>query len=135
METGQSEDPRQFLIGDLFSGGRRGMAVAIIDHGSVVYVQSYGIRNVNGDPLTIDTVMYGASLTKTVVAYAVMQLVDQGKLKLDTPIEADLDQPLPSCGPDPVFPDAAALRETAAHRKAAPTDSRPRALASRRTSS
>ena len=23
METGQSEDPRQFLIGDLFSGGRR----------------------------------------------------------------------------------------------------------------
>lgn len=23
METGQPEDPRQFLIGDLFSGGRR----------------------------------------------------------------------------------------------------------------
>lgn len=85
--------------------GAKGIAVAIIDHGNVVYVQSYGIRNVNGDPLTIDTVMYGASLTKTVFAYAVMQLVDQGKLKLDTPIEADLDQPLPSYGPDSVFPD------------------------------
>ena len=34
-----------------------------------------------------------------------MQLVDQGKLNLDTPIKADLDNPLPSYGPDPVFPD------------------------------
>ncbi len=82
-----------------------GMAVAVIDHGKVSYVQSYGIRNANKDPLTTDTIMYGASLTKTVFAYTVMQLVDQGKLKLDTPIRDDLDQPLPSYGPDPVFPD------------------------------
>ena len=83
----------------------KGMAVAVIDHGKVGYVQSYGIRNAKGDPLTTDTVMYGASLTKTVFAYTTMQLVDQGKLKLDTPIEFDLDKPLPSYGPDPVFPD------------------------------
>src|SRR5277367_438665 len=83
----------------------RGMAIAVIDQGKVGYVQSYGIRNAQGDRLAIDTVMYGASLTKTVFAYTVMQLVDQGKLNLDTPIEADLDKPLPSYGPDPVFPD------------------------------
>ena len=82
-----------------------GMAVAVIDHGKVSYVQSYGIRNANGDPLARDTVMYGASITKTVFAYTVMQLVDQGKIKLDTPIEADFDKPLPTYGPDPVFPD------------------------------
>jgi CubicO group peptidase (beta-lactamase class C family) len=82
-----------------------GMAVAIIDHGKVGYVHAYGIRNFKGDPLTTDTVMYGASLTKTVFAYTVMQLVDQGKLNLDTPIKGDLDNPLPSYGPDPVFPD------------------------------
>jgi CubicO group peptidase (beta-lactamase class C family) len=74
-------------------------------HGKVVYVQAYGIRNAKRDPLTKDTVMYGASLTKTVFAYTVMQLVDQGKLNLDTPLKDDLDQPLPSYGPDPVFPD------------------------------
>jgi hypothetical protein len=73
----------------------KGMAVAVIDHGKVGYVHAYGIRNTNGDPLTIDTVMYGASLTKTVFAYAVMQLVDQGKLKLDIPMKEDLDNPLP----------------------------------------
>jgi CubicO group peptidase (beta-lactamase class C family) len=85
--------------------GAKGIAVAVIDHGKVVFVNSYGIRNAKGDPLTTDTIMYGASLTKTVFAYTVMQLVDQGKLKLDTPIAADLDQPLPTYPPDPVFPD------------------------------
>ena len=82
-----------------------GMAVAVIDHGKVGYVQAYGQRNVKGDPLATDTVMYGASLTKTVFAYTVLQLVDQGKLKLDTPLKDDLDKPLTSYGPDPVFPD------------------------------
>ena len=82
-----------------------GMAVAVIDHGKVGYVHAYGIRNAKGDPLTPDTVMYGASLTKTVFTYTLMQLVDQGKLNLDTPVKDDLDKPLPSYGPDPVFPD------------------------------
>ena len=82
-----------------------GMAVAVVDHGKVIYVNAYGIRNAKGDPLTKDTVMYGASLTKTVFAYTVMQLVDQGKLDIDKPIKNDLDNPLPTYGPDPVFPD------------------------------
>jgi CubicO group peptidase (beta-lactamase class C family) len=82
-----------------------GMAVAVVDRGKVGYVQAYGIRNAKGDPLTIHTVMYGASITKTVLAYTTMQLVDQGKLNLDTPIKDDLDHPLTSYGPDPVFPD------------------------------
>ena len=82
-----------------------GMAVAVIDHGKVGYVHAYGIRNAKGDPLTTDTVMYGASLTKMVFAYTVMQLVDQGKLNLDTPLKDDLDKPLPSYGPDQIFPD------------------------------
>jgi CubicO group peptidase (beta-lactamase class C family) len=83
----------------------KGMAVAVIDHGKVGYAHAYGVRNAKGDPLTTDTVMYGASLTKTVFAYTVMQLVDRGKLNLDTPIKDDLDKPLPKYGPDSVFPD------------------------------
>jgi CubicO group peptidase (beta-lactamase class C family) len=82
-----------------------GVGVAVIDHGKVGYVHAYGIRNANGDPLTTNTVMYGASLTKMVFAYTVMQLIDQHKLNLDTPLKDDLDKPLPSYGPDPVFPD------------------------------
>jgi len=81
-----------------------GMAVAVVDHGKVGYVHAYGLRNAKGDPLTTDTVMYGASITKTVFAYTVMQLVDQGRINLDIPIKEDLDMPLPTYGPDPVFP-------------------------------
>jgi len=47
--------------------GAKGIAVAVIDHGKIGYVHTYGIRNAKGDPLTTDTVMYGASLTKTVL--------------------------------------------------------------------
>jgi CubicO group peptidase (beta-lactamase class C family) len=93
-------------VGKIMTGTHaKGMAVAVIDHGDVGYIQAYGIRNAKGDLLTTDTVMYGASVTKTVFAYTVMQLVDQGKLRLDTPLKDDLDKPLPSYGPDPVFPD------------------------------
>ena len=80
-----------------------GLAIALIDHGQVQYVQAYGERDAKGDPLQTDTVMYGASITKTVFAYTVMQLVDQGKLKLDTPIADDLDKPLPDYDPDTIY--------------------------------
>jgi CubicO group peptidase (beta-lactamase class C family) len=93
------------VSGIITSTHSKGMAVAVIDHGKVGYVHAYGVRNAKEDPLTADTVMYGASLTKTVFAYTVMRLVDEGKLNLDTPLKDDLDQPLPSYGPDPVFPD------------------------------
>jgi len=74
--------------------GAKGLALAIIDGGKVRYVQAYGVRDAQGDPLRTDTVMYGASLTKTVFAYHVLQLVDQGKLALDTPLADYLDKPL-----------------------------------------
>ncbi|MET0337474.1 MAG: serine hydrolase domain-containing protein [Caulobacter sp.] len=46
-------------------------------------------------PLTADTVMYGASLTKFTFAYMVMQLVDEGVVQLDWPIDRYLKKPLP----------------------------------------
>jgi CubicO group peptidase (beta-lactamase class C family) len=85
--------------------GGRGLALAVIDGGRVVYVQAYGVRNAQGEPLQTDTVMYGASLTKTLFAYTVLQLVDERKLSLDTPLANYLDRPLPEYGPDPVHPD------------------------------
>ncbi len=75
-----------------------GMAIAVIDDGRVAYAQAYGARNAKGDPLQIDTVMYGASLTKTVMAYTMLTLVDQGKLDLDAPLGDYLEQPLISYG-------------------------------------
>jgi len=78
--------------------GARGLAVAVIDGGKVASVQAFGERNAKGEPLTTDTVMYGASITKAVFAYTVMQLVDEGKIALDKPIADYLAKPLPEYG-------------------------------------
>jgi CubicO group peptidase (beta-lactamase class C family) len=78
--------------------GAQGLAVAVIDDGKVSSVQAFGKRNAKGDPLTTDTVMYGASITKAVFAYTVMQLVDEGKVALDRPVAAYLSKPLPEYG-------------------------------------
>ena len=74
----------------------QGMAVAVIDGGQVASVRAYGYRNVQRAlPLTEDTVMYGASLTKAAFAYMVLQLADEGRLDLDAPIASLLPRPLP----------------------------------------
>jgi CubicO group peptidase (beta-lactamase class C family) len=73
----------------------KGLAIAVVEDGRVAFVRSYGVRNAAGDPLTTDTVMYGASLTKAAFAYMVQQLVDEGRLDLDAPISTYLDKPLP----------------------------------------
>jgi CubicO group peptidase (beta-lactamase class C family) len=75
--------------------GAKGLALAVIDDGKVLYVRSYGVRNAAGDPLDTNTIMYGASLTKAVFAYYVMQLVEEGKFTLDTPIDKILPKALP----------------------------------------
>ena len=74
----------------------QGLALAVINGGKVVHVTAYGVRNAARDPLTTQTIMYGASLTKTAFAYMVMQLVDEGRLDLDASIADLLPRPLPT---------------------------------------
>jgi CubicO group peptidase (beta-lactamase class C family) len=75
----------------------QGMALAVIDDGQVRSVQAWGWRDADKRlPLQTDTVMYGASLTKAAFAYMVLQLADEGRLNLDTPIDRLLPKPLPA---------------------------------------
>ncbi|MEM7132480.1 MAG: serine hydrolase domain-containing protein [Chloroflexota bacterium] len=74
----------------------QGLAVAIIHAGTLAHLAAYGWRNAEQHlPLTTDTIMYGASLTKTAFAYMVLQLVDDGWLGLDTSLDDLLPYPLP----------------------------------------
>lgn len=75
--------------------GTKGLAIAVIENGRVRHVRTWGSRNSNGDPLTTSTVMYGASLTKAVFAYTVMQLAEEGTINLDKSIGEYLPKPLP----------------------------------------
>ncbi|MGA0602554.1 serine hydrolase domain-containing protein [Caulobacter sp. KR2-114] len=73
-----------------------GLDVALIRDGQVVYARAFGERNVEqGLPMTPQTVIYGASLTKATFAYLVMQLVQEGRIDLDRPTADYLPKPLP----------------------------------------
>lgn len=78
--------------------GARGLAIAVVDKGRVAAVRTYGARNAAGALLQPDTIMYGASITKTVFAWTVMQLADEGLIDLDRPIGEYLAKPLPEYG-------------------------------------
>ncbi len=45
-----------------------------------------GIASIGGPPVTPDTLFQAASISKPVAAVAVLRLVDQGKLNLDTDV-------------------------------------------------
>lgn len=72
----------------------RGLALAVIDNGEVAYVHAWGERNEQGQPLTTGSVMDGASFTKAVFAWTVMQMVEEGLIDLDRPIADLLPRPL-----------------------------------------
>ena len=65
-------------------------AVVLIGHqGKVVFREAYGMRSIEPqqEAMTIDTVFDMASLTKPLMtATAVMQLFEQGRLRLDDPV-------------------------------------------------
>ncbi|MEQ8935414.1 MAG: serine hydrolase domain-containing protein [Amphiplicatus sp.] len=74
----------------------KGLALAVIDEGQIVHVAAYGARNVEQAlPLETDTIMYGASLTKSAFAYMVLQLAEEGVIDLDASIADYLPKPLP----------------------------------------
>jgi CubicO group peptidase (beta-lactamase class C family) len=63
--------------------------VALVSRRGQVEAASAGVRAVDGEPMTRDTVFRIASLTKPITAAAAMVLVDRGRLRLDDPV-ADL---------------------------------------------
>ncbi len=68
-----------------------GAAVALVDHGEVVWSKSYGVADkATGAAVTTETAFQAASISKSVTAWGVMRLVEKGKLVLDTPVEAYL---------------------------------------------
>lgn len=72
-----------------------GLAVAIFNDREIVYSRAFGVKNTEtGEPLRMDTVFYGASLSKAVSAVLMMKLVEEGILDLDTPLVSYSEQPV-----------------------------------------
>ena len=73
-----------------------GVGIAILNDDKVVFLKTYGLRDEEKHlPLTTDSVMTAASLTKPAFATMVMQLVRDRIIELDKPVYKYLPKPLP----------------------------------------
>jgi CubicO group peptidase (beta-lactamase class C family) len=74
-----------------------GVGIAVWNEGKVVYLKTYGQRNTEKHlPLTPDSVMTAASLSKPAFGTMVMQLVHEHVIQLDKPVYEYLPKPLPA---------------------------------------
>ncbi|MEO6526437.1 MAG: serine hydrolase [Gemmatimonadaceae bacterium] len=68
-----------------------GLSLAIIDGGRIVYSKGYGVAEVgSATPVTTSTLFQAGSISKSVAAFGALRLVEQGKLSLDTDVNATL---------------------------------------------
>ncbi|WP_394974853.1 serine hydrolase domain-containing protein [uncultured Croceitalea sp.] len=73
-----------------------GLSMAIINKGEMAYHITKGLANIEDDKeVNEQTLFEGASISKPMFAYLVMQLVDEAKLELDKPLYQYIDQPFP----------------------------------------
>lgn len=100
------DTPRLMRLGSV-----PGLSVAVIDRGGVS-AHGYGVRSAEaGGSVDADTIFEAASLSKTIFAYCVMQLVAAGKLELDRPLGSYV--PLPN--PDDERARAITIRHALSH--------------------
>ena len=73
-----------FLKSATDRGDVPGVVVAVVDKSGVLYDEAFGKSStVKNTPMTKDTIFNIASMTKAITSAAIMQLVDEGKLKVD----------------------------------------------------
>ncbi len=66
------------------SAHQPGLAIGIVHDGKLIWGKGYGFADIEAKtPVTLDTLFRIASITKTFTATAIMQLYEEGKLRLD----------------------------------------------------
>lgn len=73
-----------------------GVAISVFNNDKPIFSKTYGLADVQKNrALQPSSVLYGASFSKTVFAYIVMQLVQEKVIDLDKPLVEYLSKPLP----------------------------------------
>ena len=67
--------------------GVKGGALAVVKDGHLLFARGYGLADAEaGTPVQPDSLFRWGSISKTITATAVVRLVEDGKLDLDTPV-------------------------------------------------
>lgn len=83
----EGEEPPKIAIDDLMSRlGVPAASIAVIDDGRLTWSRAYGAATSGGAKATTGTLFQAGSVSKAVVAVAVMRMVEAGRLDLDTDV-------------------------------------------------
>ncbi len=76
-----------YLRYNVWSDTRSGFVALLARDGVPVYANAVGWKDIaSGQPMTMDTPVRLASMTKPVTAVAALILIEEGKLRLDDPV-------------------------------------------------
>lgn len=64
-----------------------GLSMAIVEEDGLVHYRGFGRAHPNGEAPTLHTPFFIGSVTKSVTAMAIMQLVEAGKVELEAPVQ------------------------------------------------
>lgn len=83
-----------FLLTQMDSSSIKGLSIAVIKDGEIVYNNELGIRNeYSQQPIESSTLFEAASLSKPLFAFFVLKLIQDHKMELDTPLYKYLPYP------------------------------------------
>lgn len=89
MDAGRLAGVDRVILDAIENGDAPGAVLAVVRHGKMVYLKAYGNKQLVPDtvPMTVESVFDLASVSKCVgTTLSVMQLVEQGKLRLMDPV-------------------------------------------------
>ena len=75
----------EFVTNYLERNGLPGASIVVVKDGEIEYEKGYG-HDSDGKPITEKSLMRIGSVSKSFTAFAVLQLVDEGKIQLDDPV-------------------------------------------------
>lgn len=85
----------EYVMTEVAALGAPGAAVVVVQGDDVVYARGFGVTRVGGAEVTADTPFHIASVSKSLTALAVMQLVEAGQLSLTASLDAVVSQLVP----------------------------------------
>jgi len=87
QDSANSEQLSKLIVNLVHSAEVPGLSIATIEGGKIGWIGSFGVKDTKtAGKVDPQTVFPAASLSKVVFAYAVLKLVDEGKLDLDAPL-------------------------------------------------
>src|SRR5687768_6996149 len=94
MDTAKLES---FVFDKMASSRLPGLSLALVRDGQVVYARGFGLADIEKSRAAAPQTLYGAaSITKSFVAIAILQLAERGLLSVSDPADKYVPCPIPS---------------------------------------